>query len=292
MKEVLNLENNKDKKTTMLNLIQTEVQIEDLPEGEFILVEVDHLGNPMGWEGKTLLNAIGSLVRRHQCAPINYISWKDMPESYIVNMFELIQSKFRFIPKLTEQTREILKDNMSGKWSQFKHDLKSKAYDESKTEEEMISNIPDTRVDPSQFRTLVYHWCSNKGKEISSKNKRNPSHYDDLHCMGTKNLPRLIHEMDELKKYMGEAESSNDIDWKNDIYAKVKGPERRGRVRCLGKLPRQASSSVTSQSSNAEIRLQKLENLFGNLVSVLQTRFSEDSQINSILQAVVQEYSK
>ncbi|XP_029130515.1 uncharacterized protein LOC114916958 [Cajanus cajan] len=63
----------------------------DMPDGEFILVEVDPLGNPMGWEGKTLLNAIGSLVRRHQCAPINYLSWKDMPEDYIVNMLELIQ---------------------------------------------------------------------------------------------------------------------------------------------------------------------------------------------------------
>eukprot|EP00256_Glycine_max_P059369 XP_014627823.1 uncharacterized protein LOC102664588 [Glycine max] len=63
----------------------------DLPDGEFILVEVDHWGNPMGWEGKTLLNAIGSLVRRHQCAPINFLSWKDMPKDYITDMVELIQ---------------------------------------------------------------------------------------------------------------------------------------------------------------------------------------------------------
>jgi len=38
----------------------------DMLHGEFILVKVDTLGNPMGWEGKTLLNAIGSLVSRHQ----------------------------------------------------------------------------------------------------------------------------------------------------------------------------------------------------------------------------------
>jgi len=41
----------------------------DLLDGEFILIKVDHWGNSMGWEGKTLQNAIGSLVRRHQCAP-------------------------------------------------------------------------------------------------------------------------------------------------------------------------------------------------------------------------------
>jgi len=46
----------------------------NFPYGEFILIKVDHWGNPMGWEGKTLLNAIGSLVRKHQCALINFLN--------------------------------------------------------------------------------------------------------------------------------------------------------------------------------------------------------------------------
>ncbi|KAH1253794.1 hypothetical protein GmHk_04G010369 [Glycine max] len=79
----------------------------------------DHWGNPMGWEGKSLLNAIGSLVRRHQCAPINFLSWKDMPKDYMTDMVELIQSKFRYVPELTEQTKKILIDDMSLKWRQF-----------------------------------------------------------------------------------------------------------------------------------------------------------------------------
>ena len=66
----------------------------DLPDGEFILVEVDPQGNLMGYEGKTLLNVIGSLVRRHQCAHINFFSWKDMHEDYITNMVELIQVQY------------------------------------------------------------------------------------------------------------------------------------------------------------------------------------------------------
>ncbi|WJX31727.1 hypothetical protein P8452_20129 [Trifolium repens] len=59
----------------------------------------------------------------------------------------------------------------------------------------MATNVPDKRVDPSQYRALVHHWCSKKGKEISQINKRNRSKFEDLHCMGTKNLPRQIHEM-------------------------------------------------------------------------------------------------
>eukprot|EP00256_Glycine_max_P055915 XP_014623315.1 uncharacterized protein LOC102667599 [Glycine max] len=300
----------------------------DLPDGEFILVEVDHWGNPMGWEGKTLLNAIGSLVRRHQCAPINFLSWKDMPKDYITDMVELIQSKFRFVPELTKQTKKILIDDMSLKWRQFKYELKSKGYDESRTKEEMIAHIPDPRVDPSQYRDLVHYWCSEKGQKISNINKRSRTKYEDLHCMGTNNLPRRIHEMttkakgvqpsrakiyidtrtrkdgsivtekaaiviDELKKKMVEAESSQNLqstqdstDWTNDIYSKVKGPEKRGRVRCLGKLPHQASSSQSSYTNN---RIQKLENLLGNLVAVLKVRFAEDPQINQVLEAIDQE---
>ncbi|KAH1210004.1 hypothetical protein GmHk_15G044395 [Glycine max] len=260
----------------------------DLPDGEFILVEVDHWGNPMGWEGKTLLNAIGSLVRRHQCAPINFLSWKDMPKDYITDMVELIQSKFRFVPELTKQTKKILIDDMSLKWRQFKYELKSKGYDESRTKEEMIAHIPDPRVDPSQYRDLVHYWCSEKGQKISNINKRSRTKYEDLHCMGTNNLPRRIHEMK-----MVEAESSQNLqstqdstDWTNDIYSKVKGPEKRGRVRCLGKLPHQASSSQSSYTNN---RIQKLENLLGNLVAVLKVRFAEDPQINQVLEAIDQE---
>ncbi|XP_040862094.1 uncharacterized protein [Glycine max] len=193
---------------------------------------------------------------------------------------------------------------MSLKWRQFKYELKSKGYDESKTKEEMIAHIPDPRVDPSQYHDLVHYWCSEKGQKINNIKKRSRSKYEDLHCMGTNNLPRRIHEMttkakgvqpsmDELKKKMVEAESSQNLqstqdstDRTNDIYSKVKGPEKRGCVRCLGKLPHKASSSQSSYTNN---RIQKLENLLGNLVAVLKVRFAKDPQINQVLEAIDQE---
>ncbi|KAK2421147.1 hypothetical protein QL285_031804 [Trifolium repens] len=95
-----------------------------------------------------------------------------------------------------------------------------------------------------------------------------------------------IAEADNLDYSQFTQDSTN---WKNDTYSKVKGPERRGRVRCLGRLPKHARSSVSSQPTNSEVRLQKVESLLGNLVSVLQTRFSEDPHINAVLQAVAQE---
>jgi len=53
---------------------------------------------------------------------------------------------------------------MSIKWRQFKYHLKSKGFDSSKTEEEMASFIPDSRVDSSQYRELVHHWCSKEAQ--------------------------------------------------------------------------------------------------------------------------------
>ncbi|KAL5141368.1 hypothetical protein HKD37_09G024726 [Glycine soja] len=255
----------------------------DLPDGEFILLEVDHWDNPMGRERKTLLNVIGSLVKRHQCAPINFLRWKDMPKDYIMDMVELIQSKFQFVYELTEQTKEILIDDMSLKWRQFKYELKSKGYYESKTKEEMIAHIPDPRVDLSQYRDLVQYWCSDKGQKISNINKRNRSKYEDLHCMGTKNLPRRIHEMRVHKIY----KAPKILLIGQMIYIqKSKDMKKRVRVRCLGTLPHQASSS---QSSYANNRVQKLENLLENFVAILKVRFAEDPQFNQVLEAIDQE---
>jgi hypothetical protein len=60
-------------------------------DGDFVLADVDSLGNPTGWEEMNLLNAIWNLVRRHQCAPISCLVWKDLHESYITDRLELIQ---------------------------------------------------------------------------------------------------------------------------------------------------------------------------------------------------------
>ena len=98
---------------------------------------------------------------------------------------------------------------------------------------------------------------------------------------------------DELKKKMVKTQSSQTLqstqdstNQTTDIYSKVKGPEKRGRVRCLGKLPHQASSS---QSSYANNRVQKLKNLLENFVVVLKVRFAEDPQFNQVLEAIDQE---
>ncbi|WJX28503.1 hypothetical protein P8452_17211 [Trifolium repens] len=57
--------------------------------------------------------------------------------------------------------------------------------------------IGNSRVDLNQWRKLVHHWFSEEGQKISKINRENRAKFKDVHCMGTKSLPKLI---DEKKK--------------------------------------------------------------------------------------------
>ncbi|XP_058775086.1 uncharacterized protein LOC131649340 [Vicia villosa] len=249
-----------------------------------IIVNLDKYGQPIGPEGTTVTRFIGSLVRRKQYASIKYKSWKVMPDKEKDEMLAQIETIFEFVPPMNDIAKQMLKLEMNIKWKQWKCDLKSKAFDPSKTEEEVASFIPDCRVDPDQYRELVHHWFSEEAQ--------NRAKYEDIHCMGTKSLPRLINEkakgasptrkeiyidtrtrkdgsvvnekaarlIEELNKHNNEAETSQSIEktpshlpWTDDIYSQVKGPEKRGRVKCLGNIPKPKKSKA-SLSENQELR--------------------------------------
>ncbi|XP_057448679.1 uncharacterized protein LOC130740183 [Lotus japonicus] len=172
----------------------------DMQVGDFIIVNLDKYGRTVGEEATTLTRFIGSVVRRPHFAPINYISWKKMPKENIDDMLEAIESKFEFVPPINDTIREMLKAELNEKWRQWKSDIKSLAYNPSKTEEEIASKLPDDRVEPSQYRDLVHHWFSESGQKTSEINRRNRAKFEDVHCMGTKSLPRLIDEKKKLGK--------------------------------------------------------------------------------------------
>ncbi|XP_058739724.1 uncharacterized protein LOC131611912 [Vicia villosa] len=83
--------------------------------------------------------------------------------------------------------------------------------------------------------------------------------------------------------------------WKDDIYSQVKGPEKRGHVRCIGNIPKPKKSKAFL-SENQELRdeLKKMResqertNVFmENMMSVIQNRLSQED-LNVILQAARQ----
>ncbi|XP_057420583.1 uncharacterized protein LOC130714677 [Lotus japonicus] len=263
----------------------------DMQVGDFIIVNLDKYGRPVGEEATTLTRFIGSVVRRPHFAPINYISWKKMPKENIDDMLEAIESKFEFVPPINDTIREMLKAELNEKWRQWKSDIKSLAYNPSKTEEEIASKLPDDRVEPSQYRDLVHHWFSESGQKTSEINRRNRAKFEDVHCMGTKSLPRLIDEKEELKKH-DEAETSQSTQntqrhtsWKEDIFSKVQGLDKRGRIRCMGKIPK-CKKTKASSSENEELRdrMKHMENLLVNVLTLIQNRLPGED-LNELVDA-------
>ncbi|XP_058787948.1 uncharacterized protein LOC131662238 isoform X2 [Vicia villosa] len=233
----------KEVKPNKLRGLTRMLDVWDMDSGDFIIVNLDKYGRPIGEEGTTLTRFIGSMVRRNQYASIEYISWKKMPDEEKEEMLKSIESQFEFVPPINDTTREMLKSEMNEKWRQWKSDLKSKAYGPSKTEEEIASVVPDSRVDPNQCRHLVHHWFSQDGQKISKINAQNRAKFEDVHCMGTKSLPKLIDE----KKKNGNGVSPK----RKEIYIDT-------RTRKDGSIVNEKAARLIEEIKNMIVRLQHL----------------------------------
>ncbi|GLU15331.1 hypothetical protein SLE2022_318300 [Rubroshorea leprosula] len=76
--------------------------------------------------------------------------------------------------------------------------------------------------------------------------------------------------------------------WQDDVFSKVKGSDKKGRVRCLGKVPTSKKSVPSmSASGNVEERLSEVENMLSGLMQLVEARFP-DENITDILQVANQ----
>ncbi|XP_057421687.1 uncharacterized protein LOC130715585 [Lotus japonicus] len=74
--------------------------------------------------------------------------------------------------------------------------------------------------------------------------------------------------------------------WKDDIFSKVQGLEKRGRVRCMGKMPKCKKSKVSlSKHEELSHRVNYLENLLTSFVSAVQNRLPGE-EFNDIARQV------
>ncbi|KAK2422033.1 hypothetical protein QL285_032598 [Trifolium repens] len=204
----------------------------DMDADDIIIVNLDKKGRPTGQEGSNLTRFIGSV------------------------------SKYEFVPPINDTTREMLKSEINERWKQWKSDLKSKAYDPSKTEEEVASVKPDSRVDLNQWRKLVHHWFSEEGQKISKINRENRAKFKDVHCMGTKSLPKLI---DEKKK-----NSNGRSPTRKEIYIETR--------------TRKDGSIVNENARRVIEKLNKYDNETGTSQSVEEIQ----KDVNEILRAARQ----
>ncbi|GKV09619.1 hypothetical protein SLEP1_g21091 [Rubroshorea leprosula] len=195
----------------------------ELEKGVKVNVIFDPTCHPVGKEGYTLTRFLDTVARKSDVAPINYKEWRDMPQIYKDDMWKIIESKFLIEESRTEQIESWIMTYVNEKWKSYKNELKSTGFDPLLTVDEMYDKINDSQVDKEQFEVLVEYWRSEKGEE------------------GGLVSEKASQVMEQLKNYMSESTSSTNAleettSWRDDVFSKVKGSDKKGRVCCLGKL--------------------------------------------------------
>ncbi|XVE48567.1 hypothetical protein DITRI_Ditri01bG0011800 [Diplodiscus trichospermus] len=163
--------------------------LNDLADGERIFVHINQLGQPVGHQSSKLSSFLGSIARNGHRAPINFVRWKAMPDSYKEAMWEYVQSKFDIDPS----GKSWVMKSIASKWRDWKGDLKAAYYDSLETDEERLK-VCDPRIVPDQWPSLISYWNSDETKKRCATNRANRLKLRGGHSSGTKSFARKREE--------------------------------------------------------------------------------------------------
>ncbi|GJR74327.1 hypothetical protein Tco_0086692 [Tanacetum coccineum] len=245
-----------------------------------IVVNLDETGQPVGDEGNEFTNFLGTLVKMPQHVSLKCRDWRKLSEDKKADLWNIVKEKFSFEPAETKQIREWALSDMGNKLKSWRYELKKKYYDPSLTIEEILAAQNDERVDKEEFRDLVTRWFDKKTQVESETKKLICSKSNEPHVTGTKSFARITHEETQKNGFApsrgglyiltrtykdgstASAEAADVI--KNDDLAKVKGPEKRGHIRCRGKIVKAIRNgyhaSEDPQVPQLKARINELEN--------------------------------
>ncbi|KAK9048995.1 hypothetical protein SSX86_032038 [Deinandra increscens subsp. villosa] len=209
---------------------------------------------------------------------------------------------------------------MGRKWRAWKGYLKELAYDPSLTIDEIVAKEinKDSRVHETQFKELVTRWFTPKFQTTCDVKRLSRSKMKEPHVSGTKSFARRAHEMavnnngvyptrgemyvttrtrkdgtivnDEASHVVASLEkvanastntSGNQDDFTKDAYSKVKGPEKSGYIRLVGRMP--ATKNKTSGPSSASLEtIEQLKGAVSDLVMIIQNHIP-NANLSSVL---------
>ncbi|KAM7261596.1 hypothetical protein ACFE04_020673 [Oxalis oulophora] len=263
-------------------------------------VELDGEGRPINDGGSDYSRFLGTVARRPYLFPISYLRWDNISDEHIDSVWtQEIEPRFHFFP--AEHSLNIKKlsiKQLNDKWRQWKHDLKDKHFDYSKSNEANVKVIeakePD-RVDVDQYLILVRHWLSNEGKQSSETNKANVSNYKDPHCAGSKPFHQIAIELKlfdkkqearkardkareenpELAEVFGISDDDSELD--NDDYTEIKGKSKRGHLNCSGHRP----NSIKNVASGSDLARQNNCDLATKVVQQAEEKYNLLSKLPS-----------
>ncbi|OMO92267.1 hypothetical protein COLO4_17726 [Corchorus olitorius] len=149
--------------------------LNDLADGERIFVHFNKFGQPVGPEASKLSSFLGTVARNGHRAPLNFVHWRAMPDSYKEDMWEYVQTKFDIDPI----GKAWVLQSVATKWRDWKADLKATYYDTLNTDEERLK-VKDPRVVPEQWPSLIEYWNSDETK--SKIREQAAKKQDDAQC--------------------------------------------------------------------------------------------------------------
>ncbi|KAL6584387.1 hypothetical protein OROMI_003676 [Orobanche minor] len=135
-------------------------------------IEFNKYGKPIGPNKSLFVEFLGTIVRNGNKAPLNYETWHNMPISFKDDMLEKVKTTYIVPPGYDK----LVKQALGRSWKAFKCRIKTAYFDKKLTMEQNLRRRPDMfdeRVKDDHWKFLVEHWCKDKTKEMSKKNKEN-----------------------------------------------------------------------------------------------------------------------
>ncbi|KAK4608269.1 hypothetical protein RGQ29_001896 [Quercus rubra] len=144
----------------------------NMPPGKKLILEINGAGQPVGENAGPWAKWLGTVARKPDMCPINYLSWHSMPLQYKNRCWEAIQARW-VIPAaripLADQRKWTL-SRIGKLWRGHKSELKKKHCNLNTTKEDLLQlSLPE--VDDTQFHSLVEYWFSKDFKDLSKDNK-------------------------------------------------------------------------------------------------------------------------
>ncbi|XP_058071006.1 uncharacterized protein LOC131220047 [Magnolia sinica] len=220
-------------------------------EGKRIFITTNNLGQLVNENVSKLTNFLGTTARNGDYVPLTYSNWRAVPNEKKDDMYELIMSD--------KEIKSWVLMSIGKKWRDYKCELKKFHYLPYDNDEARLTDLNE-HVHMDQWKALIEFWNSEEGKE----------------------------QLNDRTSQQPEATQNSTV--RNDIFSKVMGDERHGRLCTYGLGPSPSdiwgttSHIVQSQGMafNAQKRDEQYEGLHSEISSLRETMADRDAQISSL----------
>ncbi|GJZ15841.1 hypothetical protein Tco_0551518 [Tanacetum coccineum] len=182
-----------------------------------IVVKFNKYGKPVGVEGSELTQFLGSVIRIAGNVRLHCEDWRKVDKEKKEDMYSIVKEKFVFHPAETSAIKKWVLSSMGKKLNTWRNLVKSQNYHPALSVEEIKARD---------------HLCEQKGESPLKNGEPHISYWEQNHLL---RLAEKRHPY-KLLKMTTNTQGIQEDDWTNDEFSKVKGPDKSGYVRCVGKM--------------------------------------------------------